>query len=307
MIRSNYSELLQRFARKLGSRSAKSAMRSCARSLINALPCDGEPFDVQSAMRKRGIRDFSFEKELECDGYIEPLGSSFESGFRVAIKPFASAARQRFTIAHEICHTFFYEFVPELKYQPRAADSGEERLCNLGAAELLVPRELLLREEDAKYPSLSSLERLAARYRVSLEVMLVRLSSLRLWSCSVLHWYRLSNGDFSLDKAYGASFREWKVWIIDEMLSAWETPGAKKVGNSYLSVVDERGFWGSDSIHYEIKRRADHVIMLWSKTPFVQNPEDAPLFLRSPSTLSLFDPTSSATKDPVTECVYVSS
>src|ERR1700722_10963484 len=118
MIRSNYSELLLRFAQRLGSRSAKAAMRVCARSLRDALPYDGEPFDVQSAMRKRGIRDFSFDPKLGCDGYIEPVGNSFESGFRVAIKPFASPARQRFTIAHEICHTFFYEFVPELKYHP---------------------------------------------------------------------------------------------------------------------------------------------------------------------------------------------
>jgi IrrE N-terminal-like domain len=306
MIKSNYSELLLRFAQRLGSRSAKSAMRSCTRSLLDALPYDGEPFDVQSAMKKRGIRDFSFEKDLSCDGYIEPLGGSFGSGFRVAIKPFASAARQRFTLAHEICHTFFYEFVPELKYQPMAADNGEERLCNLGAAELLVPKDLLTTEEDVNFPSLSSLERLATRYRVSLEVMLVRLSSLRLWSCSVLHWYRLSNGDFSLDKTYGASFREWKIWIIDEMRSAWETPGCKKIGSSYLSLVDEQGFWGSDCIYYEIKRHGDHLTMLWSNAPLVQNPEDAPLFLRSVSTLPLFDLAEVAPKDSVAGGIHVS-
>ena len=306
MTKSNYSELLLRFARRLGSRSAKSAMRACARSLLDALPSDGQPFDVQSAMRKRGVRDFSFDQKLQCDGYIEPLGASFESGFRVAIKPFASAARQRFTIAHEICHTFFYEFVPELKYRPMAPDSGEERLCNLGAAELLVPEDLLATEVDVKYPSLSSLERLATRYRVSLEVMLVRLSSLRLWSCSVLHWYRLSNGDFTLDKTYGTSFREWKIWIIDEMRLAWEKPGSKKFGSSYLSLVDEQGFWGSDCIHYEIKRHGDHLTMLWSKSSLVQNPDDAPLFLRSTSTLPLFDLTEVATQKPGSGGIYVS-
>jgi Zn-dependent peptidase ImmA (M78 family) len=31
--------------------------------------------------------------------------------------------RQRFTIAHEICHTFFYEIVPELKFKPHSEPS----------------------------------------------------------------------------------------------------------------------------------------------------------------------------------------
>jgi hypothetical protein len=186
------------------------------------------------------------------------------------------------------------------------ADSGEERLCNLGAAELLVPRDILASEEDVRYPSLNSLERLAARYRVSLEMMLLRLSSLRLWSCSVLHWYRLSNGDFTLDKTYGASFREWKIWIIDEMRYAWETPGSKKVGSSYLSLVDEKGFWGSDRIHYEIKRQGDHLIMLWSKSSFIQNPEDAPLFLHSGSTLPLFNLAELTIKEPAPGGRYAS-
>jgi hypothetical protein len=289
MTRSTYSELLLRFAQRLGARSARTGMRSCIRSLSSALHASSGPLDIQSAMRARDVRELRFEANLSCDGYIEPLGDSFNAGFRIGVKQPTPDSIVRFTIAHELCHTFFYEVVPELKYEPLPSDPGEECLCNFGAAELLVPENDLKMDELVMYPCLTTLEKLAHRYQVSLEVMLFRLRSLHLWTCRVLRWYRLSNGSFTLEKIYGASFKDWKVWIVDEMNSVWDQPGSKKSGSCYASLVNDQGCWGSERLHYEIKRYGDHLTMLWSKRPFTPNPWDAPLFMQPAISMPLFD------------------
>ena len=66
--------------------------------------------------------------------------------------------RVRFTIAHEICHTFFYEIVPELKFVSHPTDPAEERLCNAGAAALLMPNYDVVRATRKVTPSIVALE-----------------------------------------------------------------------------------------------------------------------------------------------------
>jgi hypothetical protein len=58
----------------------------------------------------------------------------------------ASPRRQRFTIAHEIAHTFFYRFLPDgrpKKVNGALNHDQEEALCHLAAGRILVPRELI--------------------------------------------------------------------------------------------------------------------------------------------------------------------
>jgi hypothetical protein len=74
--------------------------------------------------------------DLPCDGLIEPIGTTYSAGFRMRLKKNAADVRLRFTIAHELCHTFFYELVPEFKFVAHESDDSEERLCNWGAASL---------------------------------------------------------------------------------------------------------------------------------------------------------------------------
>ena len=70
-------------------------------------------------------------------------------------------SRLRFTIAHEICHTIFYEIVPELKFVCHRTDPTEERLCDFGAAALLMPKDDIVRTIDGVTPSMDILEKLA--------------------------------------------------------------------------------------------------------------------------------------------------
>ncbi|TMK99470.1 MAG: ImmA/IrrE family metallo-endopeptidase [Actinobacteria bacterium] len=94
------------------------------------------------------------------------------------------SARQRFTCAHELIHLAFPGFRKETRYrldtkQPgqNARNAEEEYLCDLGAATLLMPRDLV---EDlySLDEGLQGVERLASDADVSLQAAGNRLASL---------------------------------------------------------------------------------------------------------------------------------
>jgi len=80
-----------------------------------------------------------YKVSWDRDGSLEPLGKGFDQGFKLTLNARSPKNRVRFTQAHELCHTFFYQYVPEIKFRPHLEDPGEEQLCNFGAAELLMP------------------------------------------------------------------------------------------------------------------------------------------------------------------------
>jgi hypothetical protein len=92
--------------------------------------------------------------------------------------------RRRFTLAHELIHTFFYNLnggVPEpVKKSPRG--QSLERLCHIGACQILVP-DFLLRQElktKGEVASVESILDLARLFDVSVEVLMRRLHQLGL-------------------------------------------------------------------------------------------------------------------------------
>ena len=283
MLNSNSSELLRRFRERTQVLDAAEGIITCVRAVVRRLSGIELPVDMNSVMRARQINEVKFDADLNYDGHIEPMGSDFGSGFRIVARGGIPETRLRFTLAHEVCHTFFYEIVPELKYIPHVTSSAEERLCNLGASELLMPSDRLAGEHLTRYPGLRSLELLAGRYQVSIESMLIRLTSSKLWQCQMAQWYRLPSGRFMLDRLCGGAFRNWRLWITDEMNKVWEERGSQKRGECYASLTDRERNWGSDRIYYEMKRRGDRLVMLWSACPLEDNPSDAPLFLDNPA------------------------
>jgi hypothetical protein len=279
MANSNSSELLDTFRERTHSANAPAGMRACVQSALKGLAGVDVPVDLSSVMHCRRINEVTFDAGLKYDGHIEPLGKEFDCGFRIVVRGGMPETRLRFTLAHEVCHTFFYELVPEVKYSPQLPHREEERLCNLGAGELLIPSDILAADHLIKYPGLSSLEQLAERYQVSHESMLLRLTSSNLWQCQMIQLYRLANGRFMVDRLFGGSFRNWRMWITDEMNKVWDKPGSRKSGACYASLIDQQRYWGSDRIYYEMKRRGDRLVMLWSPRPLEINPDDVPLFM----------------------------
>ena len=94
-------------------------------------------------------------------------------------------ARQRFTLAHEIAHTFFYEGmekvpVPTFSVKTRQQYRELEEICDHAAKRILVPTRLLLAQLQAT-PGVGGridvnfVRKVVSRFKVSYEVMLDRL------------------------------------------------------------------------------------------------------------------------------------
>jgi len=103
---------------------------------------DRSPFQwtLSKLAAARGVHTIRF-RPMPVDGVVEVKGSGFEIQIRsdkdqaVPVSDVDSAAlttRERFTFAHEISHTFFYdaEFRP---IRPKPSKQLLEALCNLGA------------------------------------------------------------------------------------------------------------------------------------------------------------------------------
>jgi len=92
----------------------------------------------------------------------------------VTLRKSAPSKRKRFTLAHEVAHAMLFEALTlrdERLGEPITGhDLEEERLCNLAAAEMLMPRIFFardIRKDDILTPL--SLFRAAATYGVSLQ------------------------------------------------------------------------------------------------------------------------------------------
>jgi Zn-dependent peptidase ImmA (M78 family) len=101
----------------------------------------------------------------------------------VQIRGSDSPERQRFTICHEILHTFFPGFREERRSRTdRLVGSYdrsqlEEYLCDIGAAELLLPRQSFLAALPVE-PQIDDIIELAALFDASLEATAIRMVNL---------------------------------------------------------------------------------------------------------------------------------
>jgi hypothetical protein len=214
-------------------------------------------------------------EDLDSDGVLEPIGSRYAHGFNILLAERSGHSRLRFTIAHELCHTFFYEFVPELKFVPHGTDPGEERLCDFGAAELLMPAASVQKAAKGLTVCTQSLCKLAAEFSVSITAMFLRLRSLRLWNCVFSEWDRLTNGSFVLSKFYGGKRVPWE-WEDASILSdAWQSY-KPCFGNAVFRYRAEEGSRYFPA-RFEVRRLGDRILSLWGSE--IKNPvSPCPLF-----------------------------
>jgi hypothetical protein len=119
------------------------------------------------------------------EGVLSPI----RGGFRLYIQSnFADwpnvSFRQRFTIAHELVHTFYYDLNGGVPRRKKDAPKGQvlERLCHSGAGQILVPEVLLRREIDIRgaVASAEDFLKLARVFNVSADVMIRRIHKLGL-------------------------------------------------------------------------------------------------------------------------------
>lgn len=218
---------------------------------------------IQFFLKDRNVSSsFGTDPDLKCDGMIAPIGTSFAEGFTVNLRRGVSNVRSRFTLAHEACHTFFYELVPEIKFKPHDSDDAEERLCNIGAAALLMPEKTLRKRTKDLPANLDSLQQLADDYQVSMPAMLLRLRNLAVWNCELSNWHRTVGGEFALDRLYGSSRVGWKGMDSSEFERVWQLKESQ-FGKGFVYLEDSGGRQEHKPISYHIRRSSDGVTVLW--------------------------------------------
>ncbi|HWZ97998.1 MAG TPA: ImmA/IrrE family metallo-endopeptidase [Candidatus Dormibacteraeota bacterium] len=110
-------------------------------------------------------------------GFVLYLQNNFPAEHR-------NKSRERFSFAHELGHTFFFDQSLPIPKPAKGAPQGErlEKLCNFAAGEILLPSSALnetVRREGSIVSSAKLLE-LKTRFGVSLEALIRRVHAARL-------------------------------------------------------------------------------------------------------------------------------
>lgn len=259
------SVLIERFAAPQdGSKPgvAENEIVQCVKALRRRLRLRAvAPGRLDLFLASRNVRDVTTDDDLKADGALVPLGTDFSAGFRMVLRRDLPEGRINFTVAHELCHTFFYERVPEVKFAGHPVDPEEERLCNCGAEELLMPALDIKRCATDKPVSLEVLQAMAAHYRVSVAAMLIRLRNLGLWKAELVLWHEMTNGTFAVKRVWGGRMVDWQ-WQ-DAGIPRTALAGPKKVlsGHSYWMVRTPQGE-RFRPVWYQIKRHRAGVLAL---------------------------------------------
>jgi Zn-dependent peptidase ImmA (M78 family) len=107
------------------------------------------------------------------------MATQTRTGWVIVLRAEETAARQRFSLAHEFKHVIDDPFI-EWLYPTRGGYSPEdraERICDYFAACLLMPKRWVIRDWGS---GIQDTDILARRYNVSRVAMAVRLTELRL-------------------------------------------------------------------------------------------------------------------------------
>lgn len=179
-----------------GDRDPVEVVGDCARDLVFKATENGwtgppyDPFALAAMLNIAVV-----PHEALGDARIVPAGS----GARIEFNPTRPRARVRFSVAHELAHTFFPDFQDAIRYRGAGESAGQddwqiELLCNMAAGELLMPvgSFTTLEDEPLRIETLMELRR---QYEVSTEALLLRVSKLTRRPCAVFAASRVRPND----------------------------------------------------------------------------------------------------------------
>ena len=192
----------------------------------------GPPFDPFKLADYLGIPTIPREDVL--DARIVPLGSQKA---QIEFNPNRPRGRVRFSIAHEIGHTLFPDYIEDVRSRERAIairndDWQIELLCNIAAAEFLMP---VGQEIDTKTPiTIDNLLRLQKEFDVSTEAISIRLAKVTLEPCTIFAAARLADAENILTYRLDYS--------IPSRASTIELPRGTEIRDTILSQCTAVGY-----------------------------------------------------------------
>jgi len=173
------------------------SVRRAAQRLLERAGINGVPVDLDRLAQLQGIREIREANLGSTDAQLIPC----DEGFVIEVNRFVGSQRRRFSIAHEIAHTFFnpraraYRRTGTLVTIPKERPSNpvEEALCDMAAAEMLLPTRFFSRLACDLPTSIAVVEHLAAKFDASVEATALRYGTLLGDRCQVIVWSRKYN------------------------------------------------------------------------------------------------------------------
>src|ERR1043166_7274196 len=198
-----------------GADPVKKSPQTAADTVLKAIDegWQGPPFDPLDLAQRLGIDTVSNDDVRDA----QVLGT--RGKFRIEYNPNRPPHRVRYSIAHEIAHTLFPDCDKEIRHRAavdlRGGDDWQlEALCNIAAAELLMPAGSL------SHPGASSLRmaeivRLREQFQVSIETMAIRIAQLTAEPCAMFCASRSddANADLRIDYVIGS--HSWRQSVAD--------------------------------------------------------------------------------------------
>lgn len=168
---------------------------------------DGPPYDSFRLADALGIGVVA-RQDLDDARLVSEQGKP-----RIEFNPQRRPARIRFSVAHEIGHTLFDDYADRERYremgQRRADDWQLEVLCNVAAAELLMPAGALPISEASDLDLVRLMDQ-RARFGVSTEALLRRVVRLTARPAALFAAARSGDGpSFRID--YTVPTRAWRA------------------------------------------------------------------------------------------------
>ena len=178
---SSVQALINELIRSTGTVDAVSAIRSKAQDLVGLYVREfGEPTMPMDMDVLASLRDIVRSDDPPVQSLDAELVPGSGGGMTMRVNVDRPETRQRFSVAHEISHTFFPEYTTEAwcrtdaRYRNREnPEDFLEMLCDIGAAELLFPQPWFGRDA-ARVSDASGIINLASTYHASREATIRR-------------------------------------------------------------------------------------------------------------------------------------
>lgn len=205
------------------------AVQVIATRLLEGVRCP--PADLEAVARRLNVTRIE-AGDLPASGQLQ----RDRDGLKVVYSRDLSPARRRFTIAHELAHALFEATGPGC---PRVGVELE-RLCDMIAAELLMPQQEFIARTGAS-SDISQLLKLARTFEVSRAAAAIRYAQLREVSVFELHT-RLILWGYGIVKKGAARNADNALWPLMKRALTGES-GRETI---YLNHHSWSGKWDAE-------------------------------------------------------------
>jgi Zn-dependent peptidase ImmA (M78 family) len=236
-----------------------------ARELVNQLVVDrgqeNPPFLAKDIASCMGIKDVISANLGELDGTL----LRHIDGYMIKVNVNHNEVRQNFSCAHEIGHILLDELdkkfdasIVELRGGITISRNEKERLCNIAAAELLMPVPVFSKYLSDLGLSVNSIENLAHIFKVSIQAAAIKVQEISPKSCRIIFWKRChrnrSHGFIQTHSKRPAG--ETYVRDPSSLLKAYESNNTVKSSKDFKfdnsskrCLMESKGF-GRDNMRY---------------------------------------------------------